>query len=148
MSTGQLLLVILAVALFSTLIVSAYNSMANQSDMAYRTTYQNQAIYVVDAVFQQIESEYLGKIRNNFDAIHNGIHNETFGPMFIQGVEYRPTIQPAEWWSALQGGNPIAGPANFIRLSFQVDVIYNNHPNDILHLGTTGEAFTKILARY
>jgi len=92
MSMGQLLLVILSVVLFSTLIISVYNSMANQMTMALQTTYENQAVYVANAVFEKIDSEYTTARQRTFANLST-FHNTTQDPVVIQGVQYTPRLR-------------------------------------------------------
>jgi len=153
MSTGQLLLVILAVVLFSTLIVSVYNSMAHQNEMAYETTYQNQAINVADAVCQRLESEYLGKMREFetlFDSIldPNDLPNPNgvaFPPMYIQGIRYTPIIMTSTWWSGLVNGHAELANNGFVRLTCNVEV--SNMSDTTFTVGNDLEpAFSKVIA--
>ncbi len=59
MNMGQMLIVLLGLALFSTLIMSYYSTFANQIDWIDKNQIQKQALRIVDFQFQLIESRII-----------------------------------------------------------------------------------------
>ncbi|HOE91522.1 MAG TPA: hypothetical protein PLV22_06075 [Candidatus Cloacimonadota bacterium] len=60
---GQMLLVLLGLALFSTIIMSYYNVFTNQIDWIEKNQIQKQALRIIDFEFQRIESRVISGTR-------------------------------------------------------------------------------------
>lgn len=56
MNTGQMLLVMLAIILFSTILIATYNNLFTVLFMAYEAMYQMQAYKIADRIFQEIDA--------------------------------------------------------------------------------------------
>ena len=63
MSMGQMLLVLLGLALFSTILMSYYNTFVNQIDWIEKNQIQKQALRIIDFEFQRIESRVISGTR-------------------------------------------------------------------------------------
>jgi len=151
-----MLIVILAIVLFSTLIVAIYNSMANQMQMALHTTYYNQAILIAHAIFQQLDAEYISG-RRPFNTLFPAFGNTDFdldtdaysfdgdpdnAAIPIQEIVYTPFISAA--YLDTFGGTPQGATVSpHIRLTCRVRVTTTDADgNDInLWLGDDGEDF-------
>jgi len=154
MNLGQMLIVILSVVLFSTLIISVYNNMTNQMQMATNTTYLNQSVLVADAAFQKITAEYFAKMMT-FTQIHSTfvgnvgftipyqlINNQN--AVVVQGVSYTPHIR-AVYWTQLQNGQATTNVSNCIRLSCRVLVRATADPAEDFWLGDDSDDFNHII---
>lgn len=74
MSMGQMLTVLLAVILFSTIVITMYNNMFSQIALAEDKIYYTQAIKVSDLVFQQFEIEMVSD-RTSFEDLYEKFKN-------------------------------------------------------------------------
>ncbi|MDD2649693.1 MAG: hypothetical protein PHF36_00960 [Candidatus Cloacimonetes bacterium] len=63
MNMGQMLLVLLGLALFSTILMSYYNTFTNQIDWIEKNQIQKQALRIIDFEFQRIESRVISGTR-------------------------------------------------------------------------------------
>jgi len=59
MAYGQTMLVLLAILLFSTMMLGYYNNLFRWMDMHNREYYRFQSLKVADSVFQEIEFQYI-----------------------------------------------------------------------------------------
>jgi len=150
MNLGQTLIVVLAVVLFGTLIVSIYNSMTNQMMMATQTTYQQQAMLVAEACFQKLEAEYIIAPQPSRDfAQLNARFPDSFStnnaPYILYGTSvpdatiivgdagFTPYIS-TRYWTQLQNGGP-ATSSNYIRMTCSVRISPSSDPNDDYWVG-------------
>lgn len=62
MNLGQMILIMLAIILFSTIVLMVNNSLVTQIEMMSRTIYFTQGNYYADSILQQLESDILGHV--------------------------------------------------------------------------------------
>lgn len=74
MNTGQMLIVLLATILFSTIVITLYNNMFSQVEMAERNVYFSQGIKIADFVFQRFETEMISK-KKTFNQLYEEFKN-------------------------------------------------------------------------
>jgi len=70
MGTGQMLLVLLAMILFSTILLTMYNNIDMQMRVIERTKTQLQGQKLADRYFQKIETELIGNVLT-FSQVHS-----------------------------------------------------------------------------
>jgi hypothetical protein len=92
MNLGQLLLVLLAVVLFSTIVITIWNNMMNQVDLADRSLYSTQAIKIADKLFQEYESKILGNLLAFHDMYAELDSSLTLPVIGVGEANYTPTI--------------------------------------------------------
>jgi len=129
MNTGQMLLVMLAVILFSTIIVATYNNLYAILDMAYKAMYQMQSYKIADRVFQEIDAMNVSGIRT-FDQIKND-YQIIDSLVTINNVNYM--LNSSTNWCNQYGGTAADTLHNYQRIDI---VIYCHIGNDTLWTGT------------
>jgi len=103
----QMILVLLALVLFSTLLLNTYNIMLNQSDMIYDNMLYLQGQKIADRYFQKIEAELLGNPPiNYFSHIYSNYSAGVQETMMVNNVTYDISIRSAYCDSS--GVNPSA----------------------------------------
>ena len=128
----QMILVLLALALFSTLLLNTYNIMLDQSAMIYDNILYLQGQKIADRYFQKIEAELLGNppihYFSQIYSTYSGGVNET---MVIDNVTFNINIISAYCDSL--GANPSADT-----LYQKVDIRINclSTSLDTLYIGT------------
>ena len=136
----QMILVLLALALFSTLLLNTYNIMLDQSTLVYDNIRYLQGQKIADRYFQKIEAELLGNPPiYHFSGVHSNYSNlnET---LTVNGVVYNINIVSAYCDSL--GNTPYADT-----LYQKVDIQMNclSTTLDTLYIGTSDEPFSKFL---
>lgn len=141
MSHGvQMLLVVLAMALFSTIVVGTYNNLSNQSVMTYRSMTLNQGLRVADRYLQKIGAENLYK---DFKLIQNTYSNYDTCIVY-NGVNYNVNIR-----SNYCDSSGVCPDPNLDSLYQRIDIrIWCKPPEtDTLHIGTQAEPITTPIAK-
>ena len=131
MNTGQMLLVMLAIVLFSTIIIATYNNLFTILYMAYEAMYQMQAYKIVDRIFQEIDAMNV----SNFKTLEE-IKNEYIivdSVLTINNVDYIIKTTP-NWCDQYGGDLPLTDTLyNYQRIDI---IIYCEVGNDTLWTGT------------
>lgn len=135
----QMLLVLLALALFSTMLLNTYNIMLDQSALVYDNMLFLQGQKITDRYFQKIEAELLGDPPvSYFSEIYSNYSNlsET---MTVNNVTYN--IQINSTYCDSLGNTPYADT-----LYQKVDVRINclSTSMDTLYIGTLNSPFSKV----
>ena len=136
----QMVLVLLALALFSTLLLNTYNIMLDQSAMIYDNILYLQGQKIADRYFQKIEAEMLGSPPINYFSqiysTYSGGVNET---MVIDNVTYNINIY-SEYCDSL-GAN-----SSFDTLYQKIDIRMNclSTSLDTLYIGTSNFPISKL----
>ena len=135
----QMLLVLLALALFSTMLLNTYNIMLDQSALVYDNMHYLQGQKIADRYFQRIEAELLGDPPVfYFSRIHETYLNlsET---KTVNNVIYN--IQINSTYCDSLGNTPYADT-----LYQKVDVRMNclSTSMDTLYIGTLNSPFSKV----
>jgi len=145
MNLGQMLLVVLAVVLFSTIILSVYNNLVRQTEMVGEKIYYTQAIKIADLVFQQLEVDILS-LKLSIDNLFSTYSTDVFiyggpvlAPLTIQSVPYTVNIV-AQYCN--EAGVFSATATNQVKVFCRVVVELNN--GNQLVLGEGEDSFSKI----
>jgi hypothetical protein len=150
MNLGQMLLVLLAIVLFSTLILGIYNAMSNQVEMAARNVFYTQGLYYADLVFQRIESQLLHDQTDfDFDGLITNIQTYEIEDMVIGDARYGMTLT-ASYCTPF--GVIAAGPTDHIRVFARIHINYGamdyfigeDNPTNPFH----DDQFSKVFARF
>jgi len=165
MSLGQMLIVMLALVLFSTLILAIYTSMTNQMTMATQTSYQNQAVLIAKACFDKLESEYIiaPNATRNFTHLYDDFPNEIHpndptnladalihlmpggtGAISIGDATYTPYVSTRYWTNFTGGGGPSTLETDYMRLTCRVRISTTNDPTEDYWAGDDSEDFNSI----
>jgi len=145
MNLGQMLLVLLAIVLMTTIVLTLNNSFRNQVDMAVRNVYFTQGVKIADHVFQRYEAQLISD-RLTFDnmrdqlSVPGGFH---FGTESISGAVYNINVLSVP--SDLTG-NPL--PLGTLSDHQRVTVSIRAEIGDrIIEIGTGEFPFTKVFSR-
>ena len=139
----QMILVLLALALFSTLLLNTYNIMLDQSTQVYDNILYLQGQKIADRYFQKIEAELLGNPPiNYFSQIYYTYYNSGAGvdeTMNINSVVYNINII-SDYCDSL-GAN-----SSTDTLYQKVDIRINclSTSLDTLYIGTLSSPFSKV----
>jgi len=129
MNTGQMLLVMLAILLFSTIIIATYNNLFTVLYMAYEAMYQMQAYKIVDRIFQEIDAMNVSNFKTLDEIKDEYIIGDSV--LTINNVDYN--IETSTHWCDQYGGNPTDTLHNYQRIDV---IIYCEIGNDTLWTGT------------
>jgi len=90
MTTGQIFLILLAMILFSTIYLTAYNNLFDQADLAYKGMYILNGQKITDKYFQEIEANILGEIVlfDSLQTIYNGLSDT----LTVSDIDYHVNI--------------------------------------------------------
>jgi len=135
----QMLLVLLALALFSTMLLNTYNIMLDQSAMVYDNMLYLQGQKIADRYFQKIEAELLGDPPVfYFTQIHANYSNisET---RTVNNVIYNIQVKSAYCDSL---GNTPYSDTLFQKLDVRINCLSTTL--DTLYIGTLNSPFSKV----
>ena len=105
----QMLLVLFAIVLFSTIIITVYNGLADQAGIVYTGMYQLQGLKIADNFYQKISAEIIAD-NSKFDSLgtYYPSDNDNYTALPpIHGVVYNINIQSSYCDSV---GNPPPPP--------------------------------------
>jgi len=139
MAYGQMLMVLLAVILFSTVMMGYYNNLFRWYDIHNREFYRLQGLKVADKVFQQIEFQHLSS-GVDFSGLYNNFQNFT-STITIGPADYMINVQSA-WCDSV--GQTSELPGLFIR--FDVRIACIPETQDTVWVGTSNFPLQKFVA--
>lgn len=140
MNTGQMLLVMLAIVLFSSIIVSTQSNLFNLANIAYRTMFSMQGYKIADRFLQEIDafhvsgSKTFGQIQSDY----------TFNDSIIRvnAVDYY--VSSSSMWSDQYGG----AAADTLKIYQRIDLkVYYMLGNDTIRIGTDDNPVSYIYGR-
>jgi len=140
MSTGQLLFVLFAVILFSTLFLTYYNGILEQSETIYDTNYYLQGLQIIEKSYQCImaniitESKSFSQIYADYASVTDSISVED------QVFHYNITASYCD-----SVGVDIGTTSNFQRLDFVVYTVKGNQ--DTVFIGNLSNPVSKLVAK-
>ncbi|MDN5353423.1 MAG: hypothetical protein PWQ09_179 [Candidatus Cloacimonadota bacterium] len=140
MGTGQLLFVLFAVILFSTLFLTYYNGIIEQAETIYNTNYYLQGLQIVEKIYQSImasiisETKDFSQIYTEYSSLENSIS--------VEGQVYHYNIS-SSYCDSL--GIDVGSSSNFQRLDFKIYTVKGNQ--DTIFIGTESAPITKMLAK-
>lgn len=134
-----MLMVILALVLFSTIMLNMYNLVLDDAKIVYNNILYSQGQKIADKYFQQIESELLGNSPViDFDDVitnFNGLQaTETIG-----NTTYSINLTSA--YSDSLGGTSLPDSA-YIRVDVRMNCV--STAGDTLYIGTQANPFSKV----
>ena len=91
MSTGQMLLVLLAIVLFSTLILSTHSNLFHLANINYNAMHSMQGYRIIDKYFQEIDTKILEQVIT-FAEIQS-MYSDSTNLMTINYIDYHINIQ-------------------------------------------------------
>ena len=86
MGNGQMLQILLAIILFSTTLITIYNSLHDQAEFVYRGIYQSQGQKIVDKYLMKFESELLGEVYDYLEIYAD--YHDTTTTMDVNNITY------------------------------------------------------------
>ncbi|MFO7896248.1 MAG: hypothetical protein R6U84_04880 [Candidatus Cloacimonadales bacterium] len=140
MGTGQMLLVMLAVILFSTILISMYSNIDGQARVIERTVTMLQGQKIADRFFQKIETELIGEVRT-FAQINSDYSSFTT-TVTVHGNTFNVTCERAEYCD--QNGNTPVTDTDFQLIEFSMWTI--NSYQDSVVVGTPADPLQKVFA--
>jgi len=134
----QMILILLVTILFSTLIITSYDTLFDQTQFAYYETYNLQGIKVADKQFQKIESEFLGDIYSFSDL--NSAYSDYSDSLTVNDVTYNYHIEASYCDSS---GHTVGGSSSYQR--FDVRIWAKPATSDTVYIGTSANPLSMML---
>lgn len=145
---NQMLLVLLAAILFSTVILYTYDHIFTQRELVYNGMYMLQGQKIADSLFQSIGCDFLSAAFDNtktFESVSNSYVTYTSSiPKTVDGITYNIMLAS---YNSSQFGNilsPFSLPYNYRRIDVWIDCSPNG--TDVISIGTATNPLTKIYA--
>lgn len=139
MGTGQMMLVVFALILFSSIMIGTMNNMYDISEASYDIMIQMQGQRIIDRYYQEIDSAILsGKLK--FEAIkdYNGLKEE----FVINGITYNVSITTN---TCCRRGHIYHPGPDYQRVDMVVWC--KGSKKDILWVGTTKDPISRLYAK-
>ncbi|MDY6914822.1 MAG: hypothetical protein SVM86_00710 [Candidatus Cloacimonadota bacterium] len=138
MNTSQMLLVMVAMVLFSSLFINSISNISDHSEIAYKAHYLLQGHKIAERYFEKIEAEMLG-----------GLYD--FDDILVKYAEFDTTftIQNSDYYVNIEtnlcnlNGNIDDPQPDFQRIDIRIECSYYD---DILQIGTTENPLSKVFA--
>lgn len=140
MNTGQMLLVMLAIVLFSSIVVSTQNNLFTLANIAYRTMFSMQGYKIADRFLQEIDAYHVSagktfaQIQNDYTFVDSIIR--------VNAVDYH--IDASTQWSDQYGGAAIDALKKYQRIDIR---IYYLLGVDTVRVGTDQSPISYIYGR-
>lgn len=140
MGTGQFFLVMLAIVLFSTLIIATQNNLYSVAYLAYKAMYSMQGYKIADRFFQEITAMNLSGLKTFEEIKTDYIFSDSL--VTINGIPYY--VDSATSWCNKYG----EAPSDTLNLYQRVDIrITCMFANDSLFIGTQNHPVSYIYGR-
>jgi len=134
----QMVLVLLAAMLFSTIIIVSYNTLFDQATFAYSETYNLQGLKIADKLFQKIETEFLSSVYT-FAEI-NSVYTDYTDSLELNDITYNYNIQSN--YSDSTGVNDLSS-SDYQRFDLR---IWASPPiSDTIYIGTSNNPLSMML---
>ena len=145
---NQMLLVLLAAVLFSTVVLYTYDHIFTQRELVYNGMYMLQGQKIADSLFQRIGCEFLSATFDNattFESVATSyVTYSSADTITIDGISYNVMLAS---YNSSQFGNilsPFSLPYNYRRIDIWIDCSPNG--TDVISIGTAANPLTKIYA--
>lgn len=137
MGTGQMLLVLLAVVLFSSILLANYEQLFSQIDLVTRGMVMLQGQSIADSIFQRIQTDYLNDPSNY--CVDDVISNyDTSGTKYMNNYFYNYTISVSKCNVAGDVSTPTED-------AVKVDIVMTCPVgNDTVRIGTATNPMSKL----
>ena len=135
-----MLLVMLAIIMFSTILLTMYSNIEDQARVIERAKTMLQGQKIADKYFQQIEAELIGNV-NSFAQINNNF--SSFSEIVtVNNNDYHVTCERAEYCD--KNGNTPVATDDYQLIEFSIWVI--NAYQDSVVIGTPTSPLQKVFA--
>ncbi|MCK4694394.1 MAG: hypothetical protein KAT74_01460 [Candidatus Cloacimonetes bacterium] len=141
MGTGQMLLVLFAIVLFSTLIVSTHSNLFNLANINYNAMHSMQGYRIIDKYFQEIDIKIIEQV-NTFAEIQS-IYSDSTNLMTISYIDYHINIQ-SNYCDSL--GNIATPDASLKYQRVDINIWCNSVDPDTLRIGTPTYPISQVYA--
>lgn len=135
----QMLLVLLALALFSTMLLNTYNIVLDQSSMVYDNMFFLQGHKIADRYFQRIESELLGDPPIFDFSTINSIYADLSETVTVNNIIFNVQIK-STYCDSL--GNVPYSDTLFQKVDIRMNCLSTSL--DTLYIGTLSSPFSKV----
>ncbi|MCF7919945.1 MAG: hypothetical protein K9N06_08535 [Candidatus Cloacimonetes bacterium] len=139
MAYGQTMMVLLAILLFSTMMLGYYNNLFRWYDIHNREYARFQALKVADGVFQEIEFEYISD-RMSFSQLANA-WQDSLRVLTYSDIDYNAFVQ-ANWCDSV--GTDASPGSGFLRFDLRVGCAQGSA--DTIWIGTSTAPLQKLIA--
>jgi hypothetical protein len=139
MAYGQTMLVLLAILLFSTMMLGYYNNLFRWYDVHNREFSRLQALKLAESVFQEIEFDYISD-RVSFNGL-SSVWADSTRQITLMDIDYQINVQ-SNWCDSL--GTDASPGSNFLR--FDLRIACNPGIGDTLWIGTQNDPLHKLVA--
>ena len=139
----EMLSLLIAVVLFSTILIAMYHNISIAMDIVYNGIYQLQGQKITNKYFQKIEAELLGQNLAFIDL--DSTYNPYTDTVTVGSIQYNISMQVSYCDSV---GNTPASPDSDFRI---IDIsIWCSPPtsSDTLWIGTSSNPIQKVFASY
>ena len=138
MTSGQILLILLAMMLFSTIYLTSYNNLFDQAEIAYKGMYLLNGQKITDKYFQEIESNILGEIVS-FDSLQF-IYNGLSDTLTVSDIVYNVNVSTTP--CTKNGADTTTVTPEFLRIDISIWAV---HPaGDTLWIGMPEFPLSKV----
>ncbi|MDP8322575.1 MAG: hypothetical protein RAO94_09525 [Candidatus Stygibacter australis] len=139
MAYGQTMLVLLAILLFSTMMLGYYNNLFRWYDMHNREFSRLQALKLAESVFQEIEFTYIADLVS-FSELESAWSDSTRA-VPLTDVNYTLNVE-SSWCDSL--GTDTGSASNFLRFDLRISC----YPGfgDTIWVGTATDPLQKLIA--
>jgi hypothetical protein len=139
MAYGQTMLVLLAILLFSTMMLGYYNNLFRWYDIHNREFTRFQALKIADGMFQEIEFQYLTDLLSFSQlATH---WQDSLRVLTYNEIDYNVFVESA--WCDSTGTNASPG-SGFLRMDMRIGCDPGNA--DTIWVGTSAQPLQKLMA--
>lgn len=141
----EMLSILLAIILFSTIFISMYHNISIALDIVYNGLYQLQGQKITNKYFQKIESELLGQIDSfTFNNIYN-TYNSYTDTETVNNVQYNISMQASFCDSV---GNTVSDSTLGFRIINISVWCLSPTSSDTLWIGTSANPIQTVFASY
>jgi hypothetical protein len=143
MGTGQMLLVLLGAMLFSTILITTYNGLADQAELMYNGLNLLQAQKLGNAYLQKVDSEISGGVMT-YDEAYTLYHNSTsYITDTLRTINFRTNIR-ANYCNSAGDTTAAGGLTSYMRVD--VRVLFQSETGRQLRAGTVDAPLSRVIA--
>lgn len=143
MGTGQMVLVLLGAMLFSSILITTYNGLADQADMMYNGLNLLQAQKLGDRYLQKVDAEISGGVIS-YDETYALYHNNiSYVTDTLRTINFRTNIR-ANYCNSSGDTTAAGGFTSYMRID--VRVLFNSETGKQLRAGTLNAPLSRVIA--
>ncbi len=139
MGTGQLILVLLSVVLFSTIIVTTNSNLFTLAYYTYDAMISMQGYKIADAFLQEVEAMNISASMTFSEIYNNFTFNDSV--ITVNGIDYIVSSSPH--WCNQFGVNVSDGTQDYQRVDIRIACPFGN---DTIRIGTSAHPISYIYA--